>query len=484
MHLVWFRRDLRLTDNPALTRAIENSREDGKPVAAVFVKSFTQWQEHHISDAQLNFMHRNLQCLERGLERLGIALHVVTADQFGETAAALKDFCDQHGVARLYANSEYEINERERDREVTEALESLEIEFKRFHEQCIVAPAKVKTGSDEFYKVYSPFYKSWQALLDEAPPEVIKAPEPTDLNQEAQDQAIKATGSINDPQWPTVSYRIIKAYPAGEDAAYALLDQFIDEPIDHYSAERNFPALAATSNLSAYLTLGVISAKACYVAAHARATDGRLSSAHQKGAKTWVKELAWRDFYRHVLVGFPRVGKDHAFNEESDKKVSWRYDEEQFEQWKAGKTGVPLVDAAMRCLRETAFMHNRLRMVVAMYLTKDLFIDWRWGEAYFMTQLIDGDFASNSGGWQWSASVGTDAAPYFRIMNPYTQGERFDSEAKFIKQWVPELKDAEPKVLFKEDKLAKCAKHFGYVAPLVDHKQAREEAIAQFKNGS
>lgn len=201
----------------------------------------------------------------------------------------------------------------------------------------------------------------------------------------------------------------------------------------------------------------------------------------------WISELAWRDFYRHVIVDKPTLIRHKAYKEETDSKIHWSYNEDDFEAWYTGKTGVPLVDAAMRCLNATGFMHNRLRMVTAMFLTKDLLIDWRLGERYFMQQLIDGDFASNNGGWQWSASTGTDAAPYFRIMNPFSQAKTHDTDGEFIKTWLPELKDIPASILHSEDKmrkeLAKGGKfaNINYPIPIVEHKAARQLAIAEFK---
>jgi deoxyribodipyrimidine photo-lyase len=271
----------------------------------------------------------------------------------------------------------------------------------------------------------------------------------------------------------------------------------VQQDIEEYSLTRDQPALMGTSQLSAYLTLGVISPRLCYLTADARLesknfadneSELEIFENNSKGdVERWISELAWRDFYRHVLVDRPDIVKGAAYKKDTDNKLNWSYDNDDFEAWCQGMTGVPLIDAAMRCLNQTGFMHNRLRMVTAMFLTKDLFIDWRLGERYFMQNLIDGDFASNNGGWQWSASTGTDAAPYFRIMNPFSQAKTHDKDAIFIKSWLPELKDIPANILHDENKLRKALSkqgafaHVNYPLPMVEHKQARRYAIEQFK---
>jgi deoxyribodipyrimidine photo-lyase len=267
-------------------------------------------------------------------------------------------------------------------------------------------------------------------------------------------------------------------WTAGERAAKLRLNAFVTKQIRAYKDRRDLPAEAATSRLSPYLTAGVISPRQCLLAA-AEANGGRLDGG-RAGPSCWVSELIWREFYRHVLVGFPRVSMNRAFKEKTER-VPWRYDGDQFADWCAGRTGVPIVDAGMRELAQTGWMHNRLRMIVAMFLTKDLLIDWRWGERHFMRQLIDGDLASNNGGWQWSASTGTDAAPYFRIFNPYRQGQRYDPAGNYIRQFVPELADVPSDWLHDPNKFpAEERQRLGYPEPMIDHAAARQQALAAF----
>jgi deoxyribodipyrimidine photo-lyase len=267
-------------------------------------------------------------------------------------------------------------------------------------------------------------------------------------------------------------------FPAGERAARERLDRFIEERAPSYHRDRDVASEDATSRLSPYLAVGAISIRRCLGAALA-ANGGRLRGG-SKGIDAWIKELAWREFYRHVLVGFPRVSKHRAFRLETEA-LAWRDDDEGFEAWCAGRTGVPIVDAGIRQLLATGWMHNRLRMVTAMFLTKNLLIDWRRGERFFNRHLIDADLASNNGGWQWSASTGTDAAPYFRIFNPWTQAKRYDPDGRFIRRWVEELADVPLDALHDPERLRGQLGASGYPSPIVDVAASRGRAIAAFR---
>jgi deoxyribodipyrimidine photo-lyase len=261
-------------------------------------------------------------------------------------------------------------------------------------------------------------------------------------------------------------------WPAGEDSARQRLNRFVAKPLFLYQAQRDFPALEGTSQLSPYLAAGMISARECFAAALI-ANNHELDMGNQ-GAVIWMSELIWRDFYKDILVAVPRVSMNKAFKPETEK-LRWRYDEHQLIAWQEGKTGFPIVDAAMRQLNATGWMHNRLRMGVAMFFSKNLFFDWRIGEAYFMSRLIDGDLSANNGGWQWSASTGTDAAPYFRIFNPIRQSERFDPKGDFIRQYCPELASLSSKEIHEP------TNRLGYPKQIVNLEQSRKDAIAAFK---
>jgi deoxyribodipyrimidine photo-lyase len=268
-------------------------------------------------------------------------------------------------------------------------------------------------------------------------------------------------------------------WPAGEREACRRLDSFADAQIDYYKNERDFPAKPGTSQLSAYLAAGVISPRQCLHAA-LHSNQGEFESG-KVGAVTWINELLWREFYKHILVGYPRVSRHRAFRPETEA-LAWRDAPEELAAWQEARTGLPIIDAAMRQLLETGWMHNRLRMVVAMFLTKNLLIDWREGERFFMRHLIDGDLAANNGGWQWSASTGTDSAPYFRIFNPLSQSEKFDGEGVFIKHWLPELAGLNKKEVHNPANLGGLFGVADYPSPIVNLSTSRQRALAAFKN--
>lgn len=473
---MWFRSDLRITDNPALFCASET----GAPIVAIFFICEQQWQQHALGTAKVDFILRQLGELKQSLSIKNIPLLVRVADTFSNIPNMLAELCASYGIKKIWCNKEYEVNEIVRDAACQRRLANVGVELESLHEQCILAPATVTTQEGGMYKVFTPFFRRWQAHLNTSGIECVPAP----AAQEPLNIQADTIPKLKHYDTSTLPSGITGEFPAGESVAMQRLQDFINAGLDSYEANRNTPALDGTSGLSPYLALGAISARQCYVAAHNRQSDGRLTEGGRASAKTWISELAWRDFYRHIMVAYPRVVKGAAYNQDTDTAVNWRYDESDFATWRTGKTGVPLIDAAMRALNATGFMHNRLRMVVAMFLTKNLLIDWRLGERYFLQTLIDADFASNNGGWQWSASVGTDAAPYFRIMNPYSQGKTHDPNAAFIKYWLPELNNLTPAVIHDESKLGKIAKSVGYVPPMVDTKATRKAAIEAFKTAN
>ena len=268
-------------------------------------------------------------------------------------------------------------------------------------------------------------------------------------------------------------------WPAGEDHAQARLQTFIEKKIKHYAAHRDFPALDGTSTLSPYLAAGIISPRQCLKAA--MDVNGQRLESGDESVLSWINELIWREFYKHILMGFPRVSMNKAFKM-STENIRWDNDEALFAAWCEGRTGYPLVDAAMRQLKQIGWMHNRLRMVTAMFLVKDLLIDWRWGEKFFMQHLIDGDLAANNGGWQWAASTGTDAAPYFRVFNPVSQSQKYDPAGEFIRRYCPELRDCDNKTLHAPYALSgQYSLLFNYPRPIIDHAAARQRVLHVFK---
>jgi deoxyribodipyrimidine photo-lyase len=266
--------------------------------------------------------------------------------------------------------------------------------------------------------------------------------------------------------------------PGGERTALELLRQFMAGPVYEYGTRRDFPALDGGSGLSPHLRAGTIGIRTI-LAELKKARDKAIGAAALKSCETFLNELIWREFYTQVLHNFPHVTKG-AFRPEYDK-LQWSDNEAHFQAWCAGQTGYPIVDAAMRCLNATGTMHNRLRMIVAMFLTKDLLIHWQQGERYFMKQLVDGDMAANNGGWQWSAGTGTDAAPYFRIFNPVSQGEKFDPGGRFVRRWIPELKDFPEDIIQQPWENPLLLAKSKYASRIVRHEEQREKCLAMFK---
>lgn len=514
-YLMWFRRDLRLMDNTALSAICEKAQENSASVSAVFFITPDQWQAHDQSLCQTDHILRSLPILAADLQsKLNIKLWVGICPTFEDCIASLTKLCREQNIRLVMANHEYEGNEVARDDALCQKLADLDIAFERHHDQCILPPASVCNTEGKMYQVFTPFYKKWRATLDISP---ITIYHPKPVHQNSGENLQLTENFIHDINEITATAeQVLSAYqknwqkkvphsdasaqlrqsrldyPAGEAAAKARLADFIADDIKRYDSGRDIPSLDATSRMSAYLTLGVISARSCYLAAETALKQAEHSdtATDEPDINRWISELAWRDFYRHVLSARPDLIYHHAYKKDVDAKVNWSYDQDDFDKWCQGKTGVPLVDAAMKSLNATGFMHNRLRMVSAMFLTKDLLIDWRLGERYFMQQLIGGDFASNNGGWQWSASTGNDSAPYFRIMNPFSQGKSHDPDAIFIKTWLPELKDIPASILHSESQLNKALgkrgkfANTGYPLPMVDHKSARAFAISEFKKES
>lgn len=463
--LVWFRNDLRLADNPALHDAATPGA-----VVGCFLIAHRQWREHGEGEARLAFVQRSLAALRDDLAQHNIPLRVRSAPTFADAPAALLALAREVRAERVAFNVEYPYNEQQRDAAVTAALRTSGVDVTSHHADVVQPPGAVLTGSAEPFSVFSAFRRRWLALTAAATLDPLPDPGPQ--------RPLDVTGSWQDIPAIDPSHHA-ERWPAGEAAARHRLESFIADDAPHYAARRDFPAQSGTSELSPYLAVGSVSARQCLAAA-VSANGGRLSSGVEGtgGLDPWVTELIWREFYRHVIALFPHVSRGRAFNRARDA-LPWRDAPKELAAWQAGRTGYPLVDAGMRQLNATGWMHNRLRMVTAMFLTKHLLIDWRHGERYFMEHLADADFASNNGGWQWSASTGTDAAPYFRIFNPTLQGRRFDPDGHFTRTMVPELEAVPDGVLFEP---WRHPGHLDYPPPLVDHRAARQRALDFFKD--
>ena len=476
--LIWFRADLRCHDNPALTAACQQATQQGQPVLAVFILTPHQWLKHGQGSNQVHFLLRNLAQLSHQLHELNIPLKFIEATDFQEVPQKLADFCAQHQVSDVYCNRQYEWNERQRDEAVDHQLSASRIRLHRFTDQVIFSPGQILTGKGGYYTVFTPFYRNWISQLSPDMLQPLPAPEQQPLSHLEAD-ALPDLAGFSPPAESLQEY-----WQAGEAAALQGLHQFCNEGLKDYADLRDWPSVKGTSGLSAWLALGVLSPRQCLAAAW-QASEGRITDKNT-GAGVWVSELVWREFYRHLLIGFPRISRGKAFKSETER-LAWRSlqqpeVQQQLQAWKEGRTGFPLVDAAMRQLKQTGWMHNRLRMLTAMFLSKHLLIDWRVGEAYFAQQLVDWDLAANNGGWQWAASTGTDAVPYFRLFNPYSQSKRFDPEGEFIRRWVPELQHLNNKQIHqppvdKADLFASSS----YPQPLIDLKAARERVMQAFQ---
>jgi deoxyribodipyrimidine photo-lyase len=466
--LVWFRSDLRLGDNPALQRASQKAR---RGLLAVYFLTPAQWNAHDWSDAKVEFVVHNLGVLSRELEDINVALLVERVDDFAAIPEKLLRLMKKHRCDALYFNREYEANEQRRDEQVIAGFRGAGIPVYAFADQTVIEPGQLRTGSGGFYSVYGAFRRRWLERIQR--PELLEVL-PRPRRQEA---LVGRPGVI--PRRITgfrLSGKITDPWPAGERAARSRLRTFLERRVNDYRDERDLPARDGTSGLSPYLALGVLSPREVLT----KAVDHGKRAGGSPGLSTWIDQLIWREFYRHVLVGFPHVSRSRPFRPESDA-IPWRYEESEFRAWCEGRTGVPIVDAGMRQLNETGWMHNRLRMITAMFLAKHLLIDWRMGEQYFMRKLVDGDLANNNGGWQWCASTGTDAAPYFRVFNPWTQGRRFDPDGEFIRSHVPELRHLRARDMHDPERLQKLPRTtLDYPFPLVEHRKARERAIRTF----
>lgn len=473
--LMWFRADLRTRDNTALCAACAAA---SKGVLAVFTVCPKQWREHDWGDPRVGFLRRNLIELRAGLEDRNIALKIIERDAFKGIENDLIDLASEHHCNALFFNEEYEVNERARDARVAAAFTKAGHSVRTFHDQTVVAPGELRTQEDKPYTVYSPFKRKWYAYYNDG-----NAPKAQGLAKK-QPEMVSTPDAIPDAlgDFDSDSGRP-DLWKAGEDHARARLRSFIEGRLDAYKEDRDYPSINGTSTLSPYLAVGAISPRQCIEAA-LESNKGQLDKGG-KGPVHWMSEVVWREFYRQILVAFPRVSRHRAFNAKYD--IEWRTDDQakgQFAAWCQGKTGYPIIDAGMRQLNQTGWMHNRVRMAVAMFLTKDLLIDWRWGERYFMQNLVDADLANNNGGWQWSAATGTDAAPYFRIFNPTSQSKKFDSDGSYIRKFVDELSGVDDDSIHAPWEHKSLFDDVDYPKPIVDHADARDRALKAFKVSS
>jgi len=455
----WFRRDLRIADNMALWSAAKL----GIPVVPVYIVSDWRARHHWTGPNRQHFLCKSLESLAKNLGTIGGRLII----RQGEAVAQLRRLIPESGAVAVHFNRDPDPFGGSVEKDVQALCSELGVECHIHTDVSLHAPDEVLTQSGLPYRVYTPYSKNWLQLAKPAPvakPKSLRTPD---------EIASLPLPSVETWGLETPTAQIVEA---GERAAKERLKHAISGKIQQYSVTRNFPAKNGTSRISQDLRYGLVSIRTVYAEClKAKADD----SAARAGIDVFIKELAWREFYFAILHHFPNV-LDEEFNPDW-RGLPWDEPGEQFEAWKDGRTGFPIVDAGMRELRATGFMHNRVRMITAMFLTKDLHIDWKLGESWFMQYLVDGEIASNNGGWQWSAGTGADAAPYFRIQNPWTQTTRYDPRGEYIQKWVPELADVSPEKFQSppEDGKPLAA---GYPLPCLDHKTERERTLAIFKN--
>jgi deoxyribodipyrimidine photo-lyase len=428
INIFWFRRDLRLEDNTALFHALQN----GLPLLPIFIFDSSILDKLvNKADARVQFIHDSLMEIQKKLVPLGSSLEVLQ----GKPEEVFKKLLNTHKIEKVFTNTDYEPYATERDAAIKSLLEKNNATLISYKDHVIFEKEEVVKDDGKPYTVFTPYSRKWKAALKETDLQLYETEKYFDNFLKCSPNEIPSLTQIG-------FAKTTQTFPSKSVEA---------ELVKKYAIQRDIPSIVGTSHLGIHLRFGTISIR-------------RLSKYSRNLSETFLNELIWRDFYHMILWHFPHVGKGKAFKPAYDF-IQWRDDEASYIKWCNGQTGYPIVDAGMRELNETGFMHNRVRMIVASFLCKHLLIDWRLGEAYFAEKLLDFDFAANNGGWQWAAGSGCDAAPYFRIFNPYLQTKKFDPELKYIKKWVPEFEE------------------FSYPKPIVEHTIARDRCLQVYKEG-
>ncbi|KAL5441821.1 hypothetical protein PMIN07_010970 [Paraphaeosphaeria minitans] len=487
----WFKRDVRVRDNTALSRASALAKEKGVGVVGVWIMSPQDWEAHLVSPAKCDFELRSVALLQKELAELDIPLYMETVISRKNLPQRLLDLAKEWEIKTIFCNLEYEPDELRREERLVRLGAEQGINFEPCHDDCVVPPGSLKTGAGRQYAVYSPWYRAWVAHLHANPHLLDERPMP-EKNPPGFVEKFRTIFDCDVPPAPKSkaldaeqTERFSRLWPAGEAAALDRVSLFLTEKVGGYTATRNFPAKKSTASVSVHHAAGTLAARTSVRMARDVNSTKKLDGGIE-GVKGWIGEVAWRDFYRHVLVNWPYICMNKPFKFEYTN-IEWEYNNKHFRAWTEGRTGYPIVDAAMRCLNSTAYMHNRLRMITASFLAKHLLLDWRLGEQYFMTHLIDGDFASNNGGWGFSSSTGVDPQPYFRVFNPWLQSEKFDADGEFIRAWVPELRRIEGAGVHnpyaKGGDAEKIAKKEGYPKVVLEHRSARDRCLERYKAG-
>lgn len=457
--LHWFRRDLRITDNTALQAATRA----GDQVVPVYVASSWEGKHRWTGVPRQKFLCGCLKALAGNLDAMGGRLII----RHGQADRVVADLIKETGAAALYYNRDPDPFGRAMEEKVDRAVERQGAKRFAFKDAAIHERDEVLTGEGNPFRVFTPYSKAW-AKLDKP-------------SAGGRLRKLATPGNLFSEPIPSLAHWKLedddsKIVAPGERAARNRMNAFLRGPVFDYGGRRDTPHGPTTSRLSQDLRFGLLSIRELFHRCQDAMRD--VSAGDRKSVQTFINELVWREFYMAILWFYPEV-LEHEFNPKY-RELDWSYDEDAFRRWCRGETGFPIVDAGMRQLNQTGYMHNRVRMITAMFLTKDLHLDWRWGESYFMQKLVDGEIASNNGGWQWSAGTGADAAPYFRIQNPWTQTQKFDPEGRYIKEWIPELRDVDPAEFCKPPASRLAGQ---YPEPMVNHAREREVTLRMFKPG-
>ena len=459
--LVWFRRDLRTFDHSALQTAIRQ----GRPLAAVFLFDRDIMDSLPADDRRLSFIHQCLSELHGKLAELKIPLYF----RHGRADSEIPALAAELNAAAVVCAEDYEPQAIARDTRVAAKLINANIEFQALTDQVMLAKSAVMTQQDRPYQVFTPYYKAWLAIVAEQYAGWQSRDDWATLQQLQQKLPNNLPASPPPPSLSELGFTTqTLVQNGGETAAQAALGDFLDILAD-YPLNRDFPAKRGTSQLSAHLRFGTLSIRHLVYLA---------KQADNEGGALWLKELAWREFFQQLFYHYPQVA-EQAFRAEY-RHLAWQNHSEWLERWQNGQTGYPIIDAAMRALKQTGQMHNRLRMITASFLCKDLLIDWRLGQDWFAAQLLDFDLAANNGNWQWAAGTGCDAQPYFRIFNPITQSYKFDPEGRFLRRFLPEIAHLDNTLIHAPWRAGSDIDCHGYPPPIVDHAVQREQAMALF----
>jgi deoxyribodipyrimidine photo-lyase len=464
--LFWHRRDLRISDNVGLDAA----RQRSSKVVGVFCFDPEILQRDDVAPARVTYLIGSLQALQQDYAQAGTQLLIVQ----GQPVEQIPALATSLSATAVYWNRDVEPYGRTRDRTVAAALRQAGIEVQALWDQVMHAPGQVMTGAGQPYTVYTQFWRNWKTQPKADP--VASLTSARGLTDAEKAAAIK-TIPLPTAQDLGFVWQHELLLPPGTEAAQKRLDEFCAQALADYGEQRNFPAVTGTSHLSAALKFGTIGIRTVWAAAETVYTNSRSDETRQN-IQTWQHELAWREFYQHAMYFFPELAEGPY--RKQFQNFPWSDNQDHFQAWCAGKTGYPIVDAAMRQLNTIGWMHNRCRMIVASFLTKDLILNWQWGEKYFMQNLFDGDLSANNGGWQWSASSGMDPKP-LRIFNPASQAQKFDPEGEYIREWLPELRSLDTEDLVTGKISPSDCDRCGYPTPIVDHKQQQSRFKALYQ---